>query len=1072
MLLIHGFIIEILIVTLTFNLNFSRANDFRFISYKDLQPTLIKYSDHRISNYTSILFDISGHKLIVGARNYLIKLSLLGLEQLELSEWSASQNTVLECIQKGQSEEDCQNYIKVLLLDDNGKLIFTCGTHAFMPKCTWRELHNLTSITGDMDGVAKCPRYPQANITTFMSSNNREYYYGGPGDFFGSDPLISKSQLRADKTFVPTIRSEQYNNFLLNEAQFVGSFANERYVYFVFREAAVEVMNCGKAIYSRIARLCRNDNGGYGVLKSKWTTFVKARLNCSISGEYPFYFNEVQSIAYVSDESIMYATFTTATNGIGGSAVCAFNLSAINAAFDEGPFRHREPFDNKWIKKDVKHRKHFTDCRPLTLADSTDIEVESSTNQLMDQAVQASTLNPLNVAELERYTHIAVDMVETNNYQQLTVLYVATSEGIIKKMTLLNNSCCIVEIWQLSAGSNHFFSINKMHFVKQTNSIYVATANELIQIPTAHCNRHKSKMSCFNAMDPYCGWNELQETCSNSNFDINDNSSMISQDKQIYVFKQPYINSCPIKGTPIDGGWSSWSEWTICMHRLDKPEALNDQCLCQSRKCNNPSPANGGKPCEGMSIAVTNCTVHGGWSAWSEWSSCSVTCGTAIKTRHRTCTNPKPAYGGRVCVGEDRMEAYCNELPPCPVHGNWSRWGLWTYCSPSNKFKIRQRKCNDPAPKNGGHYCNGSDIEMVYLKKDFNFGDGTYNDFNEITNLTQWITTNATSLQKVEQTRYRITCTTSTTSKGRSEMKLFINEEKRSCEKQSCNELYDTEDDTWTSWSECSASCGGGRQTRRRKCQNCDQPISETKACNRHSCKLPMESLSRWGCWSEWTSCSVTCGEGTQTRSRSCLKTPCSGQAIETRRCVNKEACEVNSGWSNWTEWSTCDDKYEQYRVRKCLSRLIFCQGNSFEKRFCIDNVSALPDDSVNYKEGDVKYLTTNILQVSTSCVTIGVSTFFFGILIVVIPYILFQIWMNKYHHNRNHIPSSPHYLTAQNNTYVSVPTNTKSLRRQNSTNSSKINMKLEDLSPKVNRTSYETIKKGTIVPDSDNAYY
>lgn len=64
---------------------------------------------------------------------------------------------------------------------------------------------------------------------------------------------------------------------------------------------------------------------------------------------------------------------------------------------------------------------------------------------------------------------------------------------------------------------------------------------------------------------------------------------------------------------------------------------------------------------------VTNCTVHGDWTEWSEWSACSQSCGRdAVKTRKRTCTNPAPAFGGRVCVGQDNEYAVCIDNPPCP----------------------------------------------------------------------------------------------------------------------------------------------------------------------------------------------------------------------------------------------------------------------------------------------------------------------------------------------------------------------------------------------------------------------
>ena len=49
-----------------------------------------------------------------------------------------------------------------------------------------------------------------------------------------------------------------------------------------------------------------------------------------------------------------------------------------------------------------------------------------------------------------------------------------------------------------------------------------------------------------------------------------------------------------------------------------------------------------------MSKNVLKClVVDGGLSHWSKWSSCSGSCG--IMERHRSCTNPKPAFGGREC---------------------------------------------------------------------------------------------------------------------------------------------------------------------------------------------------------------------------------------------------------------------------------------------------------------------------------------------------------------------------------------------------------------------------------------
>ncbi|KAK0136944.1 A disintegrin and metalloproteinase with thrombospondin motifs 7 [Merluccius polli] len=56
-------------------------------------------------------------------------------------------------------------------------------------------------------------------------------------------------------------------------------------------------------------------------------------------------------------------------------------------------------------------------------------------------------------------------------------------------------------------------------------------------------------------------------------------------------------------------------------------------------------------------------SVNGGWSAWSEWTSCSRTCGMGVLSAHRDCVNPVPKYGGNYCLGERRRYRTCNKTP-------------------------------------------------------------------------------------------------------------------------------------------------------------------------------------------------------------------------------------------------------------------------------------------------------------------------------------------------------------------------------------------------------------------------
>uniref|UniRef100_A0A3Q1DEM2 Peptidase M12B domain-containing protein n=1 Tax=Amphiprion ocellaris TaxID=80972 RepID=A0A3Q1DEM2_AMPOC len=55
--------------------------------------------------------------------------------------------------------------------------------------------------------------------------------------------------------------------------------------------------------------------------------------------------------------------------------------------------------------------------------------------------------------------------------------------------------------------------------------------------------------------------------------------------------------------------------------------------------------------------------VHGSWSSWSEFSSCSRTCGGGVTLRTRQCNNPRPAFGGNACGGPDIEAELCHQQP-------------------------------------------------------------------------------------------------------------------------------------------------------------------------------------------------------------------------------------------------------------------------------------------------------------------------------------------------------------------------------------------------------------------------
>ncbi|KAJ7407162.1 Semaphorin-3C [Willisornis vidua] len=461
---------------------------------KELQET--KTSEyHRISHspldYRILLMDEDQDRIYVGSKDHILSLNINNISQDPLSiSWPASANKVEECKMAGK---------------DPTEQIFKIDS-----KCE--------------SGKGRCSFNPNVNTVSVMI--NEELFSGMYIDFMGTDAAIFRSLTRRN-----AVRTDQHNSKWLSEPIFVdahvipdGTDPNDAKIYFFFKERLTDNSGSTKQIHSMIARICPNDTGGQRSLVNKWTTFLKARLVCSVMDEdgTETYFDELEDVFLLETDNprttLVYGIFTTSSSIFKGSAVCVYHLSDIQTVFN-GPFAHKEGPNHQLIP----YQGRIPYPRPGTCPGGAFTPNMRTTKEFPDDVVTFIRNHPLmfnpiypihkrpliiRIGADYKYTKIAVDRVNAAD-GRYHVLFLGTDQGTVQKVVVLptnfsaSGELILEELEVFQSNS----PITTMKISSKKQQLYVSSDEGVTQVSLHRCHIYGTACAdCCLARDPYCAW--------------------------------------------------------------------------------------------------------------------------------------------------------------------------------------------------------------------------------------------------------------------------------------------------------------------------------------------------------------------------------------------------------------------------------------------------------------------------------------------------------------------------------------------------------------------------------------
>ncbi|KAG9486886.1 hypothetical protein GDO78_006985 [Eleutherodactylus coqui] len=501
------------------------------LTWQEAEISLTRFQVQDVYNYSTLLLSDNRDILYIGAREVIFAVNSRNItEKKHEAYWKVTEVKKEECSRKGKSKQtECLNYIRVLQ-PFNESALFVCGTNAFQPVCDILELKKFKLLGKNEDGRGRCPFDPAQSYTSIMVDG--DLYSGTSFTFLGSEPIICRhsqllSNLRTEYA-VPWLNEPRFVHADVIRAPDNNPEGDDDKIYFFFTEVSVEYDFFNKLLIPRIARVCKNDQGGLRTLQKKWTTFLKARLICH-SSENNLIFNVVNDVFILKSptlkEPVIYGVFTSHLNNVGMSAVCSYSLSAVEDVFTKGKYMQSatvEQAHTKWVQFNGEipkprpgacinnEAKAMNYSSSLNLPDKTLQFVKD--HPLMDDSVAPIGKRPKLVNPNVSYTQIVVDQVKALDGHTYDVMFISTDKGMLHKAISHDTEIRIIE--EIVLFPAHQSVKTLLLSDKQSKRyIYAGSNTEVVQSPVAFCEKLTSCTECILTRDPYCAWHPVKNSC-------------------------------------------------------------------------------------------------------------------------------------------------------------------------------------------------------------------------------------------------------------------------------------------------------------------------------------------------------------------------------------------------------------------------------------------------------------------------------------------------------------------------------------------------------------------------------